>query len=123
MYEHDPDVLRWSFQFLDGDQFSDSGYCETHTQNDISFYEREYTGESNCDTDHTALENDEIIAHALQEEFSQLAVAESSGTSHESEDHLQQSLLTQEWYGSPTRNFCSGIEIIWTCTICFFIAC
>ncbi|MQM01397.1 hypothetical protein Taro_034151 [Colocasia esculenta] len=108
MYEPDPDVLRWGLHLLHGDPFSNSGYCSTSTQNDISFYDGEYARESNFATDHTNVENDEIIAHALQEELSQLAVAEAYGPSDTNEEHAQTSVLMQDWYGSSIRNFDSG---------------
>uniref|UniRef100_A0A1D1Y089 ubiquitinyl hydrolase 1 n=1 Tax=Anthurium amnicola TaxID=1678845 RepID=A0A1D1Y089_9ARAE len=110
MYEQDPDVIRWGLHLLHGDPFPNSGYCGTATQNDTCFYDREYAREGNFGTDHTTVENDEIIAHALQEEFSQLAVAEASGLPHASEEHVEASVLAQDWYGSTMSNFISGNE-------------
>ncbi|MQM07565.1 hypothetical protein Taro_040404, partial [Colocasia esculenta] len=112
MYEQDPDVLRWGLHLLHGhsDPYQNSGYCVNTTQNDTCYYDREYAGEGNFGTGQTTVENDEVIAHALQEEFSQLAIAEASGLAHENEEHVQTSVLTQDWYGSTMRNFVSGNE-------------
>lgn len=51
----------------------------------------------------TNVENDEIIAHALQEELSHLAAVEASGDPHPTEDHLQASILAQDWLGPSQR--------------------
>ncbi|XP_020600314.1 uncharacterized protein LOC110039550 isoform X2 [Phalaenopsis equestris] len=102
MYEHDPDVLRWGFDFLNGDPFSTSSYCGVTTESDANFYDGTYSRESNFVTDHTSLGSDEIMAHALQEEFSRLAVAEATSPANVGE-HLQASALAQNWFG-PTMN-------------------
>ncbi|XP_019709805.2 OVARIAN TUMOR DOMAIN-containing deubiquitinating enzyme 12 isoform X1 [Elaeis guineensis] len=110
MYEQDSDVLCWGLDILHGDPFSNTGYCGGITQHDASFYDSCYVGEGNTGTDRTTIENDEIIAHALQEEFSQLAVAEATGPSHADEEHLQASVLAQDWFGPSMRNYSSGNE-------------
>ncbi|POO01704.1 OTU domain containing protein [Trema orientale] len=53
------------------------------------------------DTESNNVENDEIIAHTLQEEFSRLDMEESSVHSHAGEDHSQ--ALVHAWQ-SPPRN-------------------
>lgn len=107
MYEHDPDVLRWGFDLLNGEPFSTSSYCGITTESGVNFYDEAYVRESNFGTDHTSLESDETIAHALQEEFSQLAVAEATGSATEGEEHLQASVLAQNWFAPSTQNFTS----------------
>ncbi|MCL7033836.1 hypothetical protein MKW94_030785 [Papaver nudicaule] len=116
----DPDVVRWGLNLLEGDPFSNSGYCGTVTQNDIVYYDgnENYRNENHYDTQQygnvennhydtqqcSNVENDEIIAHALQEELSQLAVAEASGSSsHVEETNLQASILAQDWLGPSTH--------------------
>lgn len=105
----DPDVVRWGLHLLEGDAFSNSGYCGTVTQNDAVYYDENYvSNDHQYGTQRSNVENDEIIAHALQEELSQLAVAEASGSSHVKEDHLQASILAQDWLG-PSGRYTSGI--------------
>lgn len=108
MYEQDPDVVRWSLHLLDGYPSSNSGYCTNSAQHDSNFFNGGYASECHFATVHPIIENDEIIAHALQEELSQLAVAESSGPSQAGEENLQASILAQDWLGLPTRDFYSG---------------
>ncbi|CAA6655518.1 unnamed protein product [Spirodela intermedia] len=81
MCEHDPEIIRWGLQHLCDP--GSSSCCE----NDSCFYARQYASEGNLGTDYTNVESDEIIAHTLQEEFSQLAFAKASGLSHPSEEH------------------------------------
>ncbi|PKA58783.1 hypothetical protein AXF42_Ash000876 [Apostasia shenzhenica] len=108
MYEQDPDVLRWGFDLLNGDPFSTTGYCGVNSQNDDNFYDDIYVREGNFGADHTSLESDEILAHALQEEFSQLAVAEATGAANTGDEHFQASVLAQDWFVPSMRNFPSG---------------
>ncbi|KAK1308712.1 hypothetical protein QJS10_CPA09g01783 [Acorus calamus] len=75
-------------------------------QNDASYYCGEYAREGNLATDQTSIENDEIIAHALQEEFSQLAIAESSRPTLATDDHLH--VLAQDWFGPTMRIYSPG---------------
>jgi len=91
MYDQDPDLLIWTLNLLCGEQFTNSEYCATV---------RNYCGleEENQGADCT-LENDELMAHALQQEFSQLTVSELSESSNSDEENLQASLLEYEWFG------------------------
>ncbi|KAK9187131.1 hypothetical protein WN944_018522 [Citrus x changshan-huyou] len=80
-YEQDPDVLRWGLhQLLDVCTLSNCG-----SQNVITRYDRDssqvgYVRECYSETEPAYVENDEVIAHVLQEEFSQVAAAEASGS-------------------------------------------
>ncbi|XP_042451244.1 OVARIAN TUMOR DOMAIN-containing deubiquitinating enzyme 9-like isoform X1 [Zingiber officinale] len=109
MYEQDSEIHRWGFDFLNCDLFSVSPYCGVNTQQDSDFYDNGYVGHANIGTECIIVENDEIIAHALQEELSQLAVAEASGSTHE-EKCLQVSVLAQDWFGPCTGSYLSGNE-------------
>ncbi|XP_068645560.1 OVARIAN TUMOR DOMAIN-containing deubiquitinating enzyme 12-like [Aristolochia californica] len=105
-YEQDPDVVRWGLNLLDGgDPFSNSAYCGTIVQHDSNYYDDEYVRECPFSSERPTIENDEILAHALQEEFSHLAVAEASGSSNVGEEHLQASILAQDWFGPSSRNY------------------
>ncbi|GMG99420.1 hypothetical protein Nepgr_001260 [Nepenthes gracilis] len=76
--EMDPDVVRWGLNLL---CVHPTGYWEKVSAN---------------------VENDEIIAHALQEELSRVAASEASGSSDEGEKQLQGSILAQDWV-SPSK--------------------
>ena len=112
MCEQDPDIFRWGLHHLLGDT-SISDYSGTGDTQDSAnnILEGEYVRESNFGTDYTSVENDEVIAHALQEEFSQVAVAEASGPPHADEEHLKASVLAQDWFGSLMGNIYSGIRM------------
>ncbi|KAH7853761.1 hypothetical protein Vadar_006302 [Vaccinium darrowii] len=69
--------------------------------NDLS--KVECVEEGYCETKCNEVENDEIIAHALQEELSRLAAAEASGSSEAGEEDLQASILSQDWQAPSNR--------------------
>ncbi|RWR72273.1 OTU domain-containing protein [Cinnamomum micranthum f. kanehirae] len=110
-YEQDPDVVRWGLHLLDGDPYSNSGYCGNASEHDTNLYNGENASDSLYTTEHTTVENDEILAYALQEELTHLAVAEASGSSQAGEEHLQESILAQDWFGPSTSYFSSGQEV------------
>ncbi|OAY78505.1 OTU domain-containing protein [Ananas comosus] len=101
MCEQDPDLVRWGLHLLQGDPSADSVDCGSTSQIDVSIYNGDYTGESKHGTDHSVVENDEIIAHVYQEELSQVAFAEASGYSHADQQQLHASILMQDWSGPP----------------------
>ncbi|XP_068640172.1 OVARIAN TUMOR DOMAIN-containing deubiquitinating enzyme 12-like [Aristolochia californica] len=110
-YEQDPDVVQWGLNLLEGaDPFSNSAYCGTITQQDSNYHDEEYAREYPFSSEQLTIENDEILAHALQEEFSHLAVAEASGSSNVGEMHLQASILAQDWFDPSPRNYTAGYD-------------
>ncbi|KAL0927167.1 hypothetical protein M5K25_001330 [Dendrobium thyrsiflorum] len=111
MYDQDPDVLRWGLHLLQGD-LSSSTYSEATIQSDANIYQAEYSRENSVAIDCANVENDEIIAHALQEELSQVALEEARGTSPAGEEHLQASVLAQDWLGPAMRDSNSDKESV-----------
>ena len=107
-YELDPDVVRWGLHLLDICSLANTGSGST-TRYDADLSQVEYVREGYCEEQHNYVENDEIIAHALQEEFSHIAAAEASGLSDVGKDHLQASILAQDWLGPSKRHSGSGI--------------
>ncbi|VVA17321.1 PREDICTED: OTU [Prunus dulcis] len=107
-HEHDSDIIQWGLRLLDGDPVYNSSYYYgdmiQHNANDI--YHEEYF-RSHYDTESNHVENDEIIARTLQEEFSGLSVTEASEYPHAGEAQAQASVLADEWHGVSTRNYCS----------------
>ncbi|KAA8539280.1 hypothetical protein F0562_025972 [Nyssa sinensis] len=106
--EQDPDVVRWGLHLLDVCSLSNSGSPGTLTE-----YENpsqvEYVNGSYYETKHNNVENDEVIAHTLQEELSRLAAAEASGSPHIGEEHVQASILAQDWLG-PSKRHSSSVH-------------
>ncbi|KAJ6825037.1 OTU domain-containing protein-like isoform X2 [Iris pallida] len=110
MYDQDPDILSWGLDILHVEPFSSSAYCGAIGQGDTGFYDGCYTREASFGADNICVENDEILALALQEELSQLAVAEETNPSHPSEEHSQASVFAQDWFIPSMTNFYSGNE-------------
>ncbi|XP_073304986.1 OVARIAN TUMOR DOMAIN-containing deubiquitinating enzyme 12-like isoform X1 [Primulina huaijiensis] len=77
--------------------FMNHGASENATVYEEDFSWVESVKEGFCGPKDSAVENDEVIAHALQEEFSRVAVAEVSETSS-LEQQIQVSVLDQDWH-------------------------
>lgn len=108
-YEQDPDVVRWGLQLFGTDPYFNCAYSETVVHDHESHYRQGYFKEENYETDYRIFENDEVIAHALQEELSKLTISgESKATDEEIED-LQVSVALQDWVEQSNRNYGSGI--------------
>ncbi|CAL5389468.1 unnamed protein product [Camellia sinensis] len=111
MYEPDSDAVRWGFNFLDVDHIFSSTYYGDNNQGDVNIWREQYIGDDNYNTDCNSVENDETIAHALQEEYSQLTIAEASESSHPKEEHLKVSSTTApDWLNPSSRNYYSGYK-------------
>lgn len=103
IHEH-LDVIQWGHQLFDGDPIGSGYYGDMihHGADDVydEIYQDQY------DTDCSRLENDEVIARTLQEEFLQLAVSGASRYSCAGEEHYQASNLGHDRH-SPSMNFYS----------------
>ncbi|XP_022746001.1 OTU domain-containing protein DDB_G0284757-like isoform X2 [Durio zibethinus] len=102
----DPDVVRWGLQELQVCVFSHSGSSSVVTQYDKDNSQRGYIREGYYEPEHVNVENDAVIAHALQEELSRVAAAEASGFNNPSQDVI----LAQDWSGLPGRQHSSDHE-------------
>ncbi|TYH02930.1 hypothetical protein ES288_A09G179900v1 [Gossypium darwinii] len=111
MYQQDSDFVHW---VLGGDPFYHSVYNNDMVQQDAGdIYHHTYyfRGHSHTDTQSSQIENDEVIARTLQEEFSHLAVAETSEFSHAGEEQSQASCEPHDWLTPSTTDYCySGYE-------------
>jgi hypothetical protein len=121
MHEH-PDVIQWGLQIFDSDPINPGYYGEIvhHSADDAynGHYQEHYDTECSH-TDCSHLENDEIIARTLQEDFSQLNVSEASKYSHGGEEHYQASNLEHDWHSPSTMNYyCSGIWLSFCLCFC-----
>lgn len=106
IHEHDSDLVQWGLRLLDGDpdpSFNSGYYNEIIQSHSGDFYNERHARDQ-YETDSNNVENDEIIARTLQEEFSQLAVAEASEFSPPGEEHYQVSNPVYAWQSPPTRN-------------------
>lgn len=94
VYEPDPDVVRWNLHLIDVCGINNGGSLPTVTQYDKDFSQLGYVTEGYSEPIHVSVENDEVIAHALQEELSRLSLQESSHT---------HPVLAQDW-PAPNSN-------------------
>ncbi|URE38670.1 OTU-like cysteine protease [Musa troglodytarum] len=101
MYEQDPDLVRWGLHLL-LEPPSNSTYCATSSHSSTDDSGLHCADETGSWEARDSVENDEVIAHALQEELSQIAMVEASGPSLVTEEPLQESVLTQNWLASST---------------------
>lgn len=109
MYDLDPDVVRWGLHLIDVCSFTNNGSPQPVTcYVDSSTTDR--SKEVFCSTMGSVVENDKVIAEALQEELSRLAAAEASGSVYSGEQHQKASILSQDWRGPSGRHFSSGRE-------------
>ncbi|KAK3226544.1 hypothetical protein Dsin_006406 [Dipteronia sinensis] len=104
--EQESRVVQWGRHFFEFEPYEYHGDMRQDYDNDI--YQGQYFRDHN-DTECNHVENDEIIARTLQEEFSQLAIAEASQYSH-SEEQLQGSNYDPDWNSLSTRNYSSELE-------------
>ncbi|KAL5733525.1 hypothetical protein ACOSP7_032870 [Xanthoceras sorbifolium] len=115
-YDQDPDVVRWGLhQLLDVCSITNSGSQSTVTRYDPDLSQVGYVIEGYCQTEPADLENDEAIAHVLQdEEFTKVAAAEASGSVNSG----QGSMLAQDLLG-PSRRWHSYVcDFGWKATDC-----
>ncbi|CAD5164074.1 unnamed protein product [Musa acuminata subsp. malaccensis] len=101
MYEQDPNLVRWGLHLLLEPPLN-SAYCATSSHDSTNDSGLHCADESESWEARDSVENDEVIARALQEELSQIAMAEASGPSPVTEEQLQESVLTQNWLSSST---------------------
>uniref|UniRef100_A0A7C9D9M6 ubiquitinyl hydrolase 1 n=1 Tax=Opuntia streptacantha TaxID=393608 RepID=A0A7C9D9M6_OPUST len=108
--EQDPDVIKWGLNLLDFDSLFNSSYGCDYNQDDGNTYHGRYTRDYNyiteCNSDCNYVENDAMIAHTLQEEFSRLAVGDAAQSSHVEAEHFHLSNVSSDWRAPPSPNYC-----------------
>ncbi|KAI4373043.1 hypothetical protein MLD38_011212 [Melastoma candidum] len=104
-YEMDPDVKRWGLhQLMDVCSISTAGSCGSVTRCEPDSSSVEYVKEGYVEqAPSSPVENDYVIAHALQEELSRLARQEASGPSTYGNGHLEAAVLAQDWLAPSKR--------------------
>ncbi|XP_015898521.3 OVARIAN TUMOR DOMAIN-containing deubiquitinating enzyme 12 [Ziziphus jujuba] len=104
--EFHSDLMQWGLRLLDGDPYNSSGYYGQMMQNDADgIYQGHYVRDQ-YETESNNVENDEIIALTLQEEFSQIAVTEASGYLDTGGSHA--SNFVNSWHSPSRGNYYSG---------------
>lgn len=109
--EPEYDAARGVLSFLDVDQLFSSNYYGDSTQHDIEICHEQYSTENPYHPSYCNVDNDEVIAHALQEEWSELCITEDAQSSHADDQYLQASTGVQLWHGSP-REYYAGIFLV-----------
>ncbi|KAM7258401.1 hypothetical protein ACFE04_014142 [Oxalis oulophora] len=114
-YEQDPDVVQWGLRLFESDPYANCGYCGALTlNNDIGHFHGHYTNNHTTYESDTCnnnnVEHDELIAHALQQQLSLLAVTnQSESESPDEDDNLQISNFQHDWLPqSLTGNYTPG---------------
>ncbi|KAI4382310.1 hypothetical protein MLD38_008289 [Melastoma candidum] len=95
--QQDFEVVRWGLQLFEGDPCTDCGYCNPITPDNVDFYGGHYIVQNGYTMDCGDIESNELIAQALQEELSQLAVVETTDSADEGSEHLQPFPETWSW--------------------------
>ncbi|KAH6801699.1 Cysteine proteinases superfamily protein [Perilla frutescens var. frutescens] len=105
MYDLDPDVVRWGLHLIDVCSLANNGSPQTVTCYVEDSSKTDTLKEDFCSTAESLVENDKVIAQALQEELSRLADAEASESVSSGEQHQKASILAQDWLGPSGRHF------------------
>lgn len=111
MSEPDPDVARWGLYLLDVDHLFSSNYYGDTSHHDVYISHEQYSRDNRNDMDTISIENDEIIAHTLQEELSQMSLAEGTEFSN-SGDTWQAFSATQDWSVTPWSYYDSESSVL-----------
>ncbi|XP_051130273.1 OVARIAN TUMOR DOMAIN-containing deubiquitinating enzyme 12-like [Andrographis paniculata] len=109
MHQPEPDATLWSFFNIDN-IFSNNYYGDS-TQHDVKISHEQYTRDNHYETEYGNIENDEILAHALQEEMSQLSITESPELSHSGEEYLQSSTAVPNWPNTTNYNLAEDAKM------------
>ncbi|XP_004307368.1 PREDICTED: OTU domain-containing protein DDB_G0284757 [Fragaria vesca subsp. vesca] len=114
LYDHmakwnlDQDVVRWGLhQLLDCTLSND---CSRSTVTGYQWDTSQVECVNEGYVEPCSVENDEVLARALQEELSRLAKDEAAGVSGYGDEPLQASILAQDWLGPSGRHSGAGLE-------------
>lgn len=105
MLEQDSDVYQWGQSIFDENLFSNPGYPTEAIHQDASSIYHVHSPLNHYGTEYSTVENDEIIVHDLEEDFSHLAIRETSENFHVQDENS--SILSdhqQDWH-SPSMIF------------------
>ncbi|XP_051120091.1 OVARIAN TUMOR DOMAIN-containing deubiquitinating enzyme 9-like isoform X2 [Andrographis paniculata] len=104
-YQLDPDVVRWGLHLIDVCSISNNGSPETLTCYAEDLSHTVSVQEGYINPTHPFVENDEVIAHALQEELAKVPSSHDLRYSaSDVEQHQSESVLAQDWLGPSGRH-------------------
>ncbi|XP_027934479.1 OTU domain-containing protein DDB_G0284757-like [Vigna unguiculata] len=107
LYENS-DVMQWGFNLFGSDPaYSPGYYCDIIQPNTGDVYNNGHYFHSHYTTQHNQIENDEIIARALQEQFSRVDIDDCSRYSQTHEEQFHASEPAYDWRNSSMM-YCSG---------------
>ncbi|XP_025796767.1 uncharacterized protein LOC112876803 isoform X2 [Panicum hallii] len=114
LYDQDPDITRWGLHLLLPGGGGGGGAATDNSAHHHTRPPQHPNGDTSNSTEikvehiarNDAVDNDEIIAQALQEELSQIALAEASGASSAHDNHS--AVLTQQWFRPRTIHVASA---------------
>ncbi|XP_022842705.1 OTU domain-containing protein DDB_G0284757-like isoform X3 [Olea europaea var. sylvestris] len=103
-HQFDPDIVRWGHHLIDCSPMR-GGSPKIITCYDMDMSRIYYVEEGYCDTTESVVENDEVIAHALQEELARLRTTEESRFTCAEDQDQQESVFSQDWSDTSRRQF------------------
>lgn len=104
-YQLDPDVVRWNLHLIDVCSISNDGSPEAVTCYAEDLSQAGEIKEGYINPTYSFVENDNVIAFALQEELSKVPSADALGSSMSSiEQQQNESVLAQNWLGPSGRH-------------------
>jgi len=108
LYENS-DVVQWGINLFGCDPaYSPGYYCDITQPNTGDVYNNGHHFHSHYATQRNQIENDEIIARALQEQFSRVDIADCSRYSQANEEEqFRASEPTYDWHNTSMM-YCSG---------------
>ncbi|KAK7279331.1 hypothetical protein RJT34_24379 [Clitoria ternatea] len=107
LYEHS-DVVQWGINLFECDPGYTPGYYGDVIQHDTGDVYNGHYFHNHYDTERNQIENDEVIARALQEEFSRLDIAECSRYPLTDEEQFRASEPAYDWHNTSMMNYYSG---------------
>ena len=111
--EQDQDVIRWGLNLLDFGPLFNNTYGNGYNSEDGSIchgqYMREYNYDTTCNSECNYVENNGILGHSLQEDFSRLEVDNEAQSSHAEPEQFHASDVSSDWLAPSTANYCSGM--------------
>lgn len=116
MCEPESEAARGVLSFLDVDQLFSSNYYGDGRKHDVEICHEQYARENHYHTSYCNVDNDEAIAHVLQEDLSELSIAEDAESSHADEQYLQASTGVQHWH-TPPREYYAGTFLVFSFVI------
>lgn len=102
MLEQDSDVYQWGQRLFDTNPSFNPGYPTDATHQDVRSICHMHYPMSHYVTEYSTVEDDEIVAHTLQEDFSHLGMRETSENFHMADEESSISAVHPQGWRSPS---------------------